>query len=1354
MGIKDKDGALYMSTGIDNSGLSKGKNEAMGIIRSMTREITSFDVFAGIGTSAAMAFAAAAKSSYDFAKDFQKNMKEVATLSSEIAGSFPKYQEALLKLTTEIPVSANDSAKALYGIVSAGYDGAAGLKMLEVSAKAAIGGVTETATAADGLTSIMNAYRISVDEAEEVSDQLFSTVKLGKTTFGEISASISQAAPTAAAFGVELDQLLSALATITKTGTPTSQAMTQIRAAIQGTTKVLGDAAFEGRTFQEALQYLYDQAGGSASKLKELLGTDEALAAVLKLTGENAKGAASDLDAISNSAGAAQDAFKMMAETADNQLKLLANNITAALSPLGMEILKSVQAAAEAFNKAFADGSIERTVRTLVTLLEVGAAAWGTYKVATLAAAQAELYHQGLSHGWSLSMQLQAVKANILSRAKEVLTAKTKALNAAMLKNPYAIAAASLVALGLTIYKLAKQNDAAKTAMENHIKYMKSQGEASAELKSKYETLLYTSADLSKAEGERLLAFEQLKKAYPSIFQQYDTENIKLADKLDILRQINEEEAKRLSLSTASYIDDLKKQIKVWESEKGRLVSNANMFNSTPIDNPALEQIDYKIDALKEQLKIAETELAQEYLVKAQAKFDKKPIRIKVEFYQSKVDELKGERSALMGQINTKNQFDPALIEDKLALESLNAEIVRYEQLLNTAKATAGNNSVKNKAYWEELKRTATEAREAMAPDQKGTKEWDDLTDKIKLAEDMLKSYSDTAESVINTAFSTGSITDLETQINDLKKKLNNATSTEARAEIDAAIKIIEAKLAKMSSDLIIESAKVADAAVGELVKKIEATPIKANVEATVDFGKGGSGYLSTDKMKDLNGELQKVAKNISKAQNEGGKTDDILGDVANGLAGASSALWQLSDAFYTFGDAFGDSKMLDVAGWMDSIGNMSSIMGDTVKGIQSGDIMSVINAGMQFISMPMYAAAAHKKALDELRVSVKATREEYALLIMQAELAFNEGGIFGADAYKDAINAIDVYYAALGKLDSALKYYGTSDRNRRPGQEQDPYAGLGNIQIVTGHKKTGLFGWGKGKDTYSSVLDVYPKLIEENGKFNISMAESILKNQKMSDESRQALQAMIDYANMAEEAWKELESYLTGVFGNMGGDMMNAIVEYYKNGEDAAEAFKKTAAGVMEQLVKDMIYSATLGSIFSEASEKITAIFSNTNLSDKEKMDQAFGIIDNVLNQAEGAIDKSTEMLDYAKKKAEESGIDIFSPDKDNDKTQTATNGGFQTMSQDTGSELNGRFTALQIAGENINNQVMAQTGLQEAILLQIIKVSAVPEYMSEIRDINMDMLDKVSSIEKHTQKLHGMAESLNNIDKKLDRL
>lgn len=48
---------------------------------------------------------------------------------------------------------------------------------------------------------------------------------------------------------------------------------------------------------------------------------------------------------------------------------------------------------------------------------------------------------------------------------------------------------------------------------------------------------------------------------------------------------------------------------------------------------------------------------------------------------------------------------------------------------------------------------------------------------------------------------------------------------------------------------------------------------------------------------------------------------------------------------------------------------------------------------------------------------------------------------------------------------------------------------------------------------------------------------------------------------------------------------------------------------------------------------------------------------------------------------------------------SQQASSKGLEAMSQDTGEELNGRFTALQVAGEEIKNQSIQQTGLLSSI-------------------------------------------------------
>lgn len=373
-----------MATGIDNTGLYKGKREAMGIIKAIAGEVTSFDIFGGIGISASAAFAKAAKDAYMFEKDFQKSMFEVASISGTIKGSLTDYMNSIIEMTRQVPVAANDSAKALYQIVSAGHDGANAMKILEVSAKAAVGGVTDTATAADAITTVLNAYKMSASEAGKVSDMLFMTAKLGKTNMSELGQTIAQAAPIAASYGVGIEQVLAAVASLTKQGTPTAQAMTQIRASILGVSKVLGDGAFDGRTYQEALSEVAKRANGSESELRKLVPEVEAVNAVLGMTGNNAMSAASDLNELGNSLGASETAFKTMQESADNQLKLLQSNITATLRPLGEGILKEVSGVAQKMNDAFNNGDIENSLQTMETLIKLVSVAFVGYKVATL----------------------------------------------------------------------------------------------------------------------------------------------------------------------------------------------------------------------------------------------------------------------------------------------------------------------------------------------------------------------------------------------------------------------------------------------------------------------------------------------------------------------------------------------------------------------------------------------------------------------------------------------------------------------------------------------------------------------------------------------------------------------------------------------------------------------------------------------------------------------------------------------------------------------------------------------------------------------------------------------------------
>ena len=536
-------------------------------------------------------------------------MKEVATLSSGIKGSLTDFMNSVIDMTREVPVGAVESAKALYQIVSAGHDGADAMNILKVSAKAAIGGVTETATSADAITTILNAYKKGASEAESVSDMLFTTAKLGKTTMGELGKSIAQAAPIASSFGIDIEDVLAAVVSITKQGVPTAEAMTKIRAAIMGTANHLGDAAFSGRSFQEALQLIYNEANGSTTKMKELLGTDEALQAALMITGQNAVGAASDLDQMKNATGAAEAAFKEMSSSTENQMKLLSNNITAALRPLGQEILKEISSAAQSMNEAFADGSAQEALKEIGALIVVVTTALAGYKGSILAVSTAKQVYATVTAivnrqraieaaDLVLKKGLYAIEATMIAKNTSSRILLTKALKAqtiaqlknaaAMLTNPYVLAAAAFAGLGYAIYKCATAESDSERAMKKHNAAMETQKKHFDELRNKAESLVNIIRDETSSQFDKLSAYKQLQSIMPNVLKNLDLEKIKTMELHDILKLLNKDKNEQYVMGIKVRAVMKQEELDAATAEWQKAIDEAEKNRKDGIEDPGL----------------------------------------------------------------------------------------------------------------------------------------------------------------------------------------------------------------------------------------------------------------------------------------------------------------------------------------------------------------------------------------------------------------------------------------------------------------------------------------------------------------------------------------------------------------------------------------------------------------------------------------------------------------------------------------------------------------------------------------------------------------------------------------------
>ncbi|KJF44059.1 phage tail tape measure protein [Draconibacterium sediminis] len=345
---------LHFVNTMSNAGLRAKSAEAESIIAGMGRNIGKLAPFAPLAAGS-LILAKLGNDAYDFSNEYSKAMREVQTISQATQEDWEGMNKAIIDLAANGPDDAIQLAEAYYQIASAGYDGAAGLNLLDVSSRAATAGITDTKTAADGLTTILNAWGKDATEAEKVADVLFKTVEKGKTTFPELAQNIAQVAPMASAMKISLEEILGATASLTKQGNTTSMAMTQIRQAIIGLNENLGDGWSEAMTFQEALQAVRDMAGGSDTALKDMMGRIEGVNAVLALTGDKAIAAADDLKTLSEATGSMQTAYETMMEEADNKWSQVHNKWQRELSQVGDSLKVASSGIADFFNRILTD---------------------------------------------------------------------------------------------------------------------------------------------------------------------------------------------------------------------------------------------------------------------------------------------------------------------------------------------------------------------------------------------------------------------------------------------------------------------------------------------------------------------------------------------------------------------------------------------------------------------------------------------------------------------------------------------------------------------------------------------------------------------------------------------------------------------------------------------------------------------------------------------------------------------------------------------------------------------------------------------------------------------------------------
>jgi TP901 family phage tail tape measure protein len=131
-----------------------------------------------------------------------------------------------------------ENSKAIYDIVSSGFgDSKEHLQeVFDAASNLAVGGVTDVATAADGLTSALNAWKDKGYTATNVTDQFFQAAKEGKVTIEQLSSNLGTFAAMAQTAGVSLEESMAVIAETTKQGVQAGSASSGLRQMIKSIT--------------------------------------------------------------------------------------------------------------------------------------------------------------------------------------------------------------------------------------------------------------------------------------------------------------------------------------------------------------------------------------------------------------------------------------------------------------------------------------------------------------------------------------------------------------------------------------------------------------------------------------------------------------------------------------------------------------------------------------------------------------------------------------------------------------------------------------------------------------------------------------------------------------------------------------------------------------------------------------------------------------------------------------------------------------------------------------------------------------------------------------------------------------
>jgi len=542
------------------------------------------------------------------AMNLNEQLQRMKSIMTDIEKqSIPAIKDSIIDLAKTYGLSMEELGSSMYEILSSNFNPEFATKILEGSTKMATAGLSSLQEAVSLMITSINAYGYSMDDITTLSDAFFEAVKVGRFTIGELGEDFATAATTAAIFGIDIREVLTALATMTNQGIKTNEAITALNRLMMN---FASGGSAEAKKIAKELGIEMNsnaiKAKGLAGLVRDLNGATEEQIVALTGSVRAFKAMASvmvDVDryekfskTITNSMGATDKALAEIQESQSFRMKKYKQEFIANMMNIADEIMPVLLKA-----------------QKLLTDISKVFGGWGAKVALSGVSALALTYILYKMVTAFRSLAAANAQANVQLGTFSLLT---KTLGKAGVVGAIAAIASTAIA---TIWQLVEEAKKAKKEINSlNVDIEKSVNESvlaatasEKEAINKYQFTIKLAREyvrIAKDETEstykRKNALDQLKKTmsdlaeeYPAHFEKLDTEKLKLEDNVTYWNEYE----KAINLTTAA----LEKHLR-------RMQDFAKLSGYTNLITKYQEQI----NNLSEQ----ETTLKEEYLSKLRSK--------------------------------------------------------------------------------------------------------------------------------------------------------------------------------------------------------------------------------------------------------------------------------------------------------------------------------------------------------------------------------------------------------------------------------------------------------------------------------------------------------------------------------------------------------------------------------------------------------------------------------------------------------------------------------------------------------------------------------------------------------------